>query len=133
MGNPFISYRLACRQSCRPSKSHFSGKKIVSLAQKLFGANPSHPAIYRRVQHDDEPPEKQVVFAGVQSGGRIRPRIVPKLGMILLERFGPPMPMLAIGAPAFPWPDTNRGPPIRSKPHVQNALAECPAVLWSCR
>jgi hypothetical protein len=42
---------------------HFSGKKIVSLAQKFFGANPSHPAIYRPAEHDDEMPEKQVVFA----------------------------------------------------------------------
>jgi hypothetical protein len=56
-----MSCKLAHRRSRQPSKSHFSGKKIVSLARNFFGANPSHPAIYRQDEHDDETSEKQVV------------------------------------------------------------------------
>jgi hypothetical protein len=43
MGNPFKTCVLLAGQSGRLSKSHFSGKKIVSLAQKSFCSNHDIP------------------------------------------------------------------------------------------
>jgi hypothetical protein len=51
----------------------FSGKTIVSFARKIFSANPSHPAIYRHAQHDEETDEKQVVSAISAWAGKIHP------------------------------------------------------------
>jgi hypothetical protein len=95
---------LACQQSAGRRNRIFQARRSLVWRKNLSARIQVIRLSIDRREHDDETPEKQVVFAKSIPLGKLRIRNMPRIGMILWGRSAASMPYAGIRRAEFSRP-----------------------------